>query len=349
MSGPLPDFLLPITAPASRLYGLAVARRNARFDQGIGVQSIDRPVVSVGNITTGGTGKTPMVAWIAEQLLAAGHHPAIAMRGYKSKPGQTSDEQAEYTQRLPNVPVIANPDRTTALQAFLPSHPEIDCILLDDGFQHRQLKRDLDLVLIDATANTFMDRLLPAGNLREPLKSLRRADAVIVTHADPDDSSQISNLKSQIEAHHGSPPLAFSQHTWTHLEILATANNPQRHELNWLRGKHTLTMLGVGNPQSIITQLENADANVAVNIPCADHELFDRAKVAVARGLCTGCDAMVVTAKDWVKLRDLIDWSVWPVPIVVPQLAIDVFEGASALRNLLLTTVRNRAAANPTR
>lgn len=339
MSGPLPGYLAPLTVPASWLYERIIHARNVRFDRGVGVQRIDRPVISVGNITTGGTGKTPMVMWIARQLIDAGHKPAIAMRGYKSVEGK-SDEQMEYMDRLPGVPVIADPNRFDALRAFLPSHLEIDCVILDDGFQHRQLHRNLDLVLIDATANTFNDRMLPAGHLREPLENLRRADAVIVMHADAVSESEISNLKSQIANYHHRPALALSRHVWSRVDEHHSRNESNAHDVQWLRDKRVLTMIGVGTPQLIINQLQKAGVTIAADIPASDHERYNRAKIAVATGLCGGCDALVVTHKDWVKLRDLIDWSAWPVPIVVPRLELEVFEGADELRRMVLNAVR---------
>lgn len=343
MSGPLPEVLAPLTVPASWMYERIIALRNARFDRGQGVQRIDRPVISIGNITTGGTGKTPMVMWIARKLLDAGFHPAIAMRGYRSS-GGVSDEQAEYVERLPDVHVLAHPNRFEALRSFLPLHPQVDCVLLDDGFQHRQLHRDLDLVLIDVTAGTFRDRMLPAGNLREPLDNLRRADAVIATRADEvqDDFAQA------VARFHGKPLLAWAHHRWRHVDVHDRAGS-QCHEVDWLRRKRVLTMLGVGNPKAVIRQLEEFGAHVAVNIPCSDHERYHRAKLAVARGLATGCGAVVVTGKDWVKLRDLIDWSIWPVPIVVPRLEMDVFEGADRVLDLVFSKVRAVTAGEAAR
>ena len=342
MKSPLPRILAPLTVPASWMYGAAIARRNARFNRGVGVQRIDRPVISVGNITTGGTGKTPMVMHIARLLREAGHHPVIAMRGYRAIPGALSDEQAEYAEVIPEVPVLANPDRIDALRRFLPDNPAVDCVILDDGFQHRQLHRDLDLVLIDAQAGTFNGRLLPAGQLREPLANLKRADAVVVTRAE----TEIPNLKTQIEEHHGGPPQAWSRHRWTHLEIHNRETCRRRENLAWLGGKRVLTMLGVGNPDAIIRQVETNGGEVAVNIPAGDHEEFDRAKIATTRGLCEACEAMVVTGKDWVKLRNLIDLPHWPVPIVVPRMEIEVFVGAVQLCQRVLG-VFGRPPANP--
>ena len=333
MTGPLPGFASPLTVPASWVYGLTIAARNARFDRGNAVASVDVPVISVGNLTTGGVGKTPMVAWIADLLVNQGRLPVIAMRGYRPRAGESSDEQAEYAQRLPDVPVVAKADRLAAIRAVRLRCPTIDCVLLDDGFQHRRIRRDLDLVLIDASRNTFDDRLLPAGHLREPLASLRRADAVVVTRAEGVDSS----IAGAIQRHHGRPPVAWSRHTWTHLAV----HHPdeRREPVDWLRGKRLLTMLGVGHPRSIILQLQQAGAEVAVNLPVRDHQRYGRAKLAVAEGLCEGLDAMVMTPKDWVKAQLLIDLSRWPVPVVIPQPALDVFDGAEALRRLILDAV----------
>ncbi len=339
MSGPLPGVLAPVTIGASWFYRLAIRGRNARFDRGVGVATVDRPVISVGNLTTGGVGKTPMVMWLAEMLTKHRHRPVIAMRGYGSARGEPSDEEAEYLDRLGDVPVVADPERAAALGSFLPQHPEIDCVILDDGFQHRGIGRQLDLVLIDASRETFADRLLPAGHLREPIANLRRADAVVVTRAESVDDS----LSAQIAQNLGKPPVAWSRHMWSDLDVWA-AGGLDSVETEWLAGKRVLTMLGVGHPVSIVRQVQAAGAAVVVNVPVRDHQRYDRAKLAAARDLCRGLDAMVTTAKDWVKVRRLIDLETWPVPVVVPRLALEVFHGAGELEDLVLAAVAGSAA-----
>ena len=331
MNGPLPGVPGPLTVPASWLYGLVIEARNARFDRGNGVACLELPVISVGNITVGGVGKTPMVLWIAAWLLGEGHEPMIAMRGYRARRGEPGDEQTEHLGRLPGVHVVADPDRVSALKASLPRHPGVDCVLLDDGFQHRRLKRDLDLVLIDATRDTMSDRLLPRGYLREPLENLRRAHAVVVTRA----GAVEDGLAAKIEGYHGKPPIAWSRHVWTRLAVWASCGRPRDEAVGWLRGKRVTTLLGVGNPQSIVDQLDRAGASIAADIRARDHERYGRAKISRARSLCEGVDAMVMTGKDWVKVRRLIDPSSWPVSIVVPRLEIDVFEGADQLKDLI--------------
>src|SRR4051794_5329108 len=148
----------PVGAALAAVYSWEIGRRNRRYDAGRGVVRFDRPVISVGNLSVGGTGKTPMVAHIVGVLLQAGHTPAIAMRGYGSKAsGGRSDEAEEYRRKFPGVPVLARPDRTLALiEQFAREHDDAggrqsDVVVLDDGFQHRKIARDLDIVLVDAS------------------------------------------------------------------------------------------------------------------------------------------------------------------------------------------------------
>ncbi len=343
MNRVLTDLLKPVTLPASWAYGATIAQRNRGFDRGRRVTRLDRPVISVGNISVGGVGKSPLVAWIAALLRDEGHRPCIAMRGYASQPGEMGDEEAEYRERLEDIHVVADPDRAAALGRFLPRHPDVDVVLLDDGFQHRFVQRDLDLVLIDASRDTFGDLLLPAGRLREPLANLARADAVIVTRAASDDEI----IAAKVKHHHGRPPLAWCDHHWSHLRVFASGV-PEAHEgVGWLNDKVLTTMLGVGHPKSVISQLEQAGARVMANLPVADHERYDRARISVARGLCEGTDGFVLTGKDWVKARHLIDLDNWPVPIIVPHLELDMHHGADELRKVILKAVAEFKDTSP--
>lgn len=335
MSTPLPAFLLPVTVPASWLYGIAIAARNRRYDRGAGVQRVGVPVISVGNIVAGGAGKSPFVRWLARLLMDDGHRPVIAMRGYRAPRGGVSDEQAEHEQLLPQIDVLAQPDRLAALRRYLPQHPDVGCVLLDDGFQHRRLHRDLDLVLIDARRAGPGARLLPAGYLREPASALRRADAVIITRA----ASVDPMLAERIASLHGRPPLAWTRHVWKGLTLYEQKARERTVSAHWLEGKRVLTMLGVARPQAILSQLADAGATVVVSVPVGDHERYTEGTLERVRHLADGLDAVVLTGKDWVKVRRLIDLDAWPVPLLVPELAIEVFEGAAALEDLILAVV----------
>jgi tetraacyldisaccharide 4'-kinase len=336
--------LARLALPASWAYRAALQARNRRFDRGQGVEQLDRAVISVGNITLGGTGKSPFVAWVTQTLLDAGAHPVIAMRGYKARKGELSDEEQEYRDRFgDHVPVIATPDRAAALRALFvdPAHVRRDFVVLDDGFQHRRIARDLDLVLIDATQDTFNERLVPAGRLREPLANLRRADAVIVSRAQSVDSS----LSHMVERHHGRPPVAWTRHLWSRLELAGRETGFV--DPNWLNGKRVVTMFGVGNPMPVEQQVRQLGASIRRRMPVRDHQHYTEKFLAEEiRPACADrwIDALVVTPKDWVKLRSILDWSRWPATVVIPQLKLEFLAGEADIRHRLLDTLKT----NPT-
>ncbi|MBV8780965.1 MAG: tetraacyldisaccharide 4'-kinase, partial [Phycisphaerae bacterium] len=156
-------------AIAEPLYAAIMILRNTMYERGwLATHQAGRAVISVGNLTTGGTGKTPIVAWIVHELRAMGYHPAVLLRGYKAVNG-VSDEATLLRQLVAPSPVIARPDRVAAAANAVMNDPQIDCFVLDDGFQHRRLKRDCDVVLIDATRPFGFDHVLPRGLLREPI------------------------------------------------------------------------------------------------------------------------------------------------------------------------------------
>jgi len=313
------------------IYRFVTDRRNVRFDRGRGVHEIDLPVVSVGNLTTGGTGKTPMVIHLAGQLRAAGHRPAILMRGYKSKQTGGSDEQALYHAALPDVPVIAQPDRVAAARQLQDAHPAVDVILLDDGFQHRRLARTVDIVLIDARCPFGYDHLLPRGLLRERPENLRRADAVIVTRSDALDADGLAALIARIEGLHGKRPLAFAEHQWTSL-VDATGEPIDAVDVS------VLAVCGIGQPTDFLAQAARR-FHIAARAVYPDHHDYPGRTLAELRKRVREHqpEAILTTEKDWVKLRRrLAETNEAPghlagVPIWRPQLALRVVRGDAAL------------------
>ncbi|MBN2129221.1 MAG: tetraacyldisaccharide 4'-kinase, partial [Sedimentisphaerales bacterium] len=180
-----------LLTPPSWPYSLVTLFRNWLYAQGwLRVHRVGVPVVCVGNLTTGGTGKTPLVVWLARLMGQKGVRAAILTRGYKANGRKTpydvttnTDEPAELAAACPGVPVIVNPDRVAGAAEAIRSHGA-QVLLMDDGFQHRRLGRDLDIVAVDATCPFGYGRLLPAGLLREPLSGLTRAHAVVLTRSD---------------------------------------------------------------------------------------------------------------------------------------------------------------------
>src|SRR5690606_8368440 len=231
-------------------YGAAIAARNQLFDMGLRrAARLPVPVVSVGNVTTGGSGKTPMGAWWAQWLSARGADPCIVSRGYRALEGAPNDEYRVLEQLCPGVPHLQNRDRVAAARAAI-EQQRPGAIILDDGFQHRRLHRDFDIVLIDALNPWGHGRLLPRGLLREPLSSLRRADAVIITRADLIDPAALSRLHEQI-ARLATAPVAEAACRPRHLLSMGG----QSSDRSSLQGQRLLGFCGIGNPAGFVQTL----------------------------------------------------------------------------------------------
>lgn len=335
MRAPVP---WPLGALCEPMYRAAVAWRNRAFDAGRGVTKLACPVVSVGNLSVGGTGKTPMVAAILRWLLHAERRPCIAMRGYARRAGAMSDEEAEHRAAFPNIPIVAQPDRLAAIVPLL-QRGEADCVVLDDGFQHRRIARDLDIVLIDATRGPFEDRCLPAGWLREPVGSLRRAHAVVITHCESVDDAARERLARQVERVAGRPPVAAARHAWDGLRI------GERHEdLAWLRGRRVVAACGIGNAGPFLDALRATGASVLHEDVRPDHHDWsatDAARLA-ERARLLDAHAAACTEKDWVKLERHAE-SLGNVPVARPVLSMRFDRGADVLRDMVLVATAVRS------
>lgn len=335
--GPAPALL---AAPIEPIYRAVVARRNAGFDRGRRVSRLSAPVVSVGNISVGGTGKTPMVMWCVRALRASGRRPAIGMRGYGAKVqkgvASPSDEQAEYIESLPGVPIAADPDRVSALRRLLRDDKNIDCVVLDDGFQHRFVARDLDIVLIDVTRDPFNDRCLPAGWLREPVESLARAGIVALTHAERVSREAVETIRARVERVAPQARVFVSRHEWDGLDVGEEVWPVAR-----LRGMRALALCGVGNPGAFLAQARSAGAEVVRESIRRDHAPYDGDAAAriVEEAATLGCDSILTTSKDWVKLRPALEEigaAGRSVPFIRPRLTL-AFDDEAGLRSLLLS------------
>ncbi len=330
MSGPLPTWMRPFAAAASVGYGVAIHARARRLQERLAMDC-GLPVISVGNITAGGTGKTPLTQWIVRALQAVGHSPMIALRGHKG--AENADEVLEHRAGLPGIVLAVGANRAQRIASMRVNNSACDVVVLDDGFQHRQLRRDCDIVLIDSTRPALDDDLLPLGWLREPALSLRRATGVIVTRAlkvDDDLSDQITKL-------HGQVPLAFCQHSWTGLEGI---EDGAVHEVSWLKRKRVAVWAGIGNPRAIVEQTESVAAAVVDVARLVDHASWNAPKVArlAQRAEQAGADAILVTPKDWIKIAPLGVKTA--LPLVRPRLAIEFLQGEHEVREQLARAIR---------
>lgn len=338
---PLPAVFSPLGPPLSAIYARVMARRNQRFDRRLGVIELDRPVISVGNLSVGGTGKTPMTRHVVSVLLAAGHKPCVAMRGYRGHGGvggAGSDEAQEYRRAFPDLPIVARPDRVEGLIELFGSDDgdDIGTVVLDDGFQHRRLWRDLDIVLADATASPFEDRLLPAGWLREPVGSLRRAHAVVVTHAEGVDARALRNLEDAVQRASDRPVTAVCRHAWRSLTV-HDATGARVEPVSWLSGRCVGAACAIGNPGSFLAQVHRSTGRVVGEVVLPDHDPFGRPALARVAGLVgvRGAEAIVVTSKDWSKLSR-VPSLLGLAPIVVPELGFVFDRGQESLERMVL-------------
>jgi len=321
--GAAPMIARGLLRTAEPLYAGAMRLRNWLFDSSLcSVAKLPRPVISIGNITTGGTGKTPMVRWLAERLRGSGRQMAILSRGYRASGAGPGDELTmlnqllNYEDRRPEVRVRANPDRFAAGQSLLRDHPETDLFLLDDGFQHRRLARDFDLVLINAAEPFGFGHVLPRGMLREPLTGLRRADAVVISHADQVSPEKLLQIESEIRRYHPNIPVYKAIHAQIGLrESTPPGSAPANRSLTELSRTRFFAFCGIGNPASFDRQLARFGEGYAGHRWFSDHyeyrpsdlqKLHDSARQA-------GAHVLVTTEKDWVKVAALENHDRFPI------------------------------------
>ena len=318
-------------------YGLVVRLRNSRYAHGRGARRVPLPVISVGNLTVGGTGKTPLVTWIVRMLRNAGHNPAVVMRGYASVDPSKADEVVEYHDQIENIDVIVGGNRYANITSYLESGGSADCFVMDDGFQHRRLHRDLDIVVLDFLRDALEDTMLPIGWLREPVQGLKRADAFVVSHTQKKDPS----YAAKVEHVSGKKPIAWTSHHWTDLSLYELREN-RSEDLGWLTGKTLAVRLGIGHPGPVIEALVRLGAKIALQLPAGDHQPFSEEEVVSLIRASKNVDAIVMTLKDWVKARDVVDLSKLHCPVVVPNLELEIIEGAKELESLLLRVFKVR-------
>ena len=337
--GPLAALARLSLRAASWPYGLAVRARNRLYDRGWKtVHPAAVPVVSVGNLSVGGTGKTPCVEWVARFYRGLDLQVAIVSRGYGSEAGR-NDEAMLLEENLPDVPHYQNPDRVAAAEQAV-EESESELLVLDDGFQHRRLHRDLDVVLIDATRPAHRDDLLPRGTLREPTNSLRRAGAILLTRCDP---ATVDELRTWLARRFPDKPVATTEHRPTEL-----VGGDQPEPVETLRGRTVGAFCGIGNPVAFRRTLEGLGATVTAFRTFADHHAYTAADVndlrAWAERLPT--DAMVATTqKDWVKLR-LPDLAGRPLRAV--RIGLVFRDGQEAFEAALRSVIRGNHETHET-
>lgn len=296
-------------------YELGVRARNGAFDRGWKrIQHAPVPVVSLGNITTGGTGKTPLAAFVAHYYAKRGVRVAFVSRGYRAGKEEQNDEARVLAQLCPEVPHVQGPDRVRgAARAVAEFGSQL--VILDDGLQHRRLARDLDIVLIDATQPWGYGHLLPRGLLREPLAALTRADLVLLTRADQVDPEQLDVLRGQVTRLN--PRCGIADFVFPPERLVNAAGREERLEC-W-RGSRVAAFCGIGNPAAFRTGLESLGYIVGDFRVFPDHHDYSEAELdeVARRADSISADAIVCTQKDLVKIkRELLgNCPLWAVAV----------------------------------
>ena len=335
------DSLRKLLFWAGPAYAGVIAARNRRFDTGKGVITLDRPVISVGNLSTGGTGKTPVTMHVLRTLREANFKPCVAMRGYGAPRGKglEADEAREYRDAFPDLPIVAQPNRIEGLIKLLGSPEGESCnvIVLDDGFQHRQLARQLDIVLIDASRDFAGERLLPAGNLREGFESLSRAHALVLTHVDREHEPHAELLERRALELNPRLVVARCRHVWGDLVDAEGRVVPAQS----LRRKPVAAACAIGKPEAFLSQAQKVVAGpLAGSLVLTDHDPYELATVQRLLAMLRECraDAVLVTQKDWSKLSRVLRPSDWPCPVLRPRLSVEFTSNGGALGELILRT-----------
>lgn len=309
VSGQRRDAKASIARSLLRVASLAcspvVRFRNALYDCRIlRVQHVDAVVISVGNLTVGGTGKTPLVVWLCRLVQQRQRRCAILTRGYKSpKKGELSDEPALLAARCPGVNVVVDPDRVAGAKQAIGEH-SAEVLILDDGFQHRRLARDIDIAAIDATLPFGYGRLLPAGLLREPVSGLRRADAVVITRCDQVSEESLAQIEGQVRQINPGAILATS----IHAPVNAATRGGTEIGLEELRGKRVYAFCGLGNPEAFFDTVRHVGCLLVGCRRFDDHHAYTSDCLSEIRRQAAehNVDYIVTTQKDWTKLAGLI-------------------------------------------
>ena len=345
-----------ILVPASLVYGGVAAWRRARLTSRS--QRLSAPVISVGNITCGGTGKTPVVEMLARSLLARGWRPAILSRGYKAGPRGKNDEALVIEKALPGVPQFADPDRLRSGRKALEAGADV--LILDDGFQHVLLQRDLDMVLVDALDPFGGGRVLPAGFLREPLRALHHAGLIAITRGSLVPPDLLGILRGILrDRYPGIPCIRIEAEpvAWEPLVFGAALSGGAGPDLapGALRGRKVTAFAGIGNPEAFRRTLLSLGVEVAAWMPFPDHHRYTARDLARIRqkARLAGAQAIVTTAKDAVKIPMAMEASGIPSPgeagppWQILRIASRVVEGAEDLERGMGKALARGRRSNP--
>lgn len=340
-----------LLAPLSYVYGVGALVRAAAYETGyFRVRRLSRPVISVGNITVGGTGKTPIVSMLSKFLLEQHLKVAVLTRGYGRQTrdrhvvvgGDTrpvgeiaatlGDEPALLAREVPGLAIVVDADRYTA-GCWAEAEFDPDVFLLDDGFQHLKLARDLNILVVDATDPFGDNKMPPLGRLREPVVGIRRADAVIVTRADRSfDEALIERVVRGI-CREGTP-VFYAWHDI--LEVRPLDGGPARPAYDF-RDRRVAILTAIGNPTVFRDDLTHAGMDIVASSLFPDHHRFTQQDVdgAIANARANNASLLLITEKDAVKLEG---YALQGFPVYAVRIAF-ASDQEALIKSLVLKTV----------
>ncbi len=312
---------MPLLTACSWLYAGAVKNVLRCYERGLlKKERLSKPVISVGNVTWGGVGKTPLVCWIAEYLKGRDLKPAILTRGYMAESGCISDESQMLKQVLGDVPVGVGSNRIKSAGRILKEYPA-DAFILDDGFQHWRLLRDLDVVVIDSTNPFGNGHLIPRGILREPLKALLRAGCFVLTKTDLGQGN-IETIKTRLYKINPQVPVVETIHQAVNL--VSVSHPGETRDLQFLKGRKIGAFAAIGDPGSFEKTLDSLGAAVTFFSPFRDHHQYSendlRAVMQLARK--NSVATLVTTQKDEAQLLPFLES--WPQGFSIFSLRIRI-------------------------
>ena len=324
------------------VYGFIIVIRNLFFDIGIfKIRKVNIPVISIGNITAGGTGKTPIVEYLTRYLLEHNHKVAVISRGYKRKTkgtlvvsdgkllihnaSESGDEPLQIASKFPEAIVIVDEHRYRAAK-LAEEKFKCDIILMDDGFQHRKLHRDFDAVVIDVTKPPDKEGMLPSGLKREQLSSLKRADAIIFSRWNDGKDFEIDK--------YGFCPLTVKAQFLP--KRLVNFGSGETLDLKSIKGKKVTAFCGIGNPNSFFKTLQEIGVEISTKKVFPDHNFYNQNELYLIKHdfLNNKPEMIITTEKDAVRLLEIND-KFLELPIYYLEIFTHIVEGEKELLGII--------------
>ncbi|MDO5309670.1 MAG: tetraacyldisaccharide 4'-kinase [Planctomycetia bacterium] len=378
--GVLAEVYRTLTLPVATPYAAVVSLRNRLYDwQILASHAAQRPVIAIGNLTLGGVGKSPLVAWIVDYLIKQKLSPAVVSRGYHAKrqanlydqpltsdaaepsPGQDAfkeykfmnDEAQEFALKFPQVPYFLGSDRVAVCNALTQSHPQVDVILLDDAYQHRRIRRNCNILVIDALNPFGGDLVFPSGFLREPLEGIRRADLIVLNRGDLVNNAARDAIRSKIKRFNptagwivvAQQPVEIFQYVNPQDSSTPNVATPQSLPYHVWREQNVnlcaAAFCGLGAPRGFEKTLTAEQIRLAAFLPFPDHFAYDLATVEYLNDQAEKCraDYFLTTMKDFVKLKKLANKL--SRPLFALKIGVEFLQGEKIFCQTILTSLQS--------